>query len=40
MAREVFRDAVRAGMSDKDVTEIVRFIEQGAGFELPRGSGH
>jgi hypothetical protein len=36
MAREVFRDAVRAGMSDKDVTEIVRFIEQGAGFELPR----
>ena len=36
MAREVFSDAVRAGMSDKDVTEIVRFIEQGAGFELPR----
>lgn len=36
MAREVFRDTVRAGMSDKDVTEIVRFIEQKAGFELPR----
>ena len=36
MAREVFTDAVRAGMSDKDVTEIVRFIERGAGFELPR----
>ena len=36
MAREVFSDAVRAGMSDKDVTEIVRFIERGAGFELPR----
>ena len=36
MAREVFRDAVRAGMSDRDVTEIVRFVEQRAGFELPR----
>jgi hypothetical protein len=34
MAHEVFRDTVRAGMSDKDVTEVVRFIEQKAGFEL------
>jgi len=36
MAREVFRDAVRAGMNDSDVTEIVRFIEKGSDFQLPR----
>ena len=36
MAREVFKDAVRAGMSEKDVTEIVRFIERAADYELPR----
>lgn len=35
-ARLVFKHATFAGMRDSDVTEIVKLIEQGAGFQLPR----
>ena len=35
-ARLVFKHATFAGMKDRDVTEIVKLIEEGAQFELPR----
>lgn len=35
-ARLVFKHAVFQGMADQDMTNIVRVIEQGAGFEIPK----
>ena len=35
-ARLVFKHATFAGMKDRDVTEIVKLIEEGAQFALPR----
>lgn len=35
-ARLVFKHATFLGMKDRDVTEMVKVIEQGAGFELPK----
>lgn len=35
-ARLVFKHATFAGMGDRDVTEIVKLVEQSAGFELPK----
>lgn len=35
-ARLVFKHATFAGMKDRDVTEIVKHIEEGAQFQLPR----
>jgi 3-hydroxyisobutyrate dehydrogenase-like beta-hydroxyacid dehydrogenase len=35
-ARLVFKHATFAGMSDRDVTEIVKLVERSASFELPK----
>ena len=35
-ARLVFKHAVFEGMADQDMTNIVRVVERGAGFEIPK----
>jgi len=35
-ARQMFKNAMFAGMANKDITELVTMIERGAGFELPK----
>ena len=35
-AANMFKHAMFVGMKDKDITELVRIIEKGAGFELPK----
>lgn len=35
-ARQMFKNAMFAGMENKDITELVTMIERGAGFELPK----
>ena len=35
-ARLVFKHAVFEGMADQDMTNIVRGVERGAGFEIPK----
>ena len=35
-AANMYKHAMFAGMKDKDITELVRIIEDGAGFELPK----
>lgn len=35
-ARLVFKHAVFEGMKDRDMTEIVKLVERGAGFEMPK----
>lgn len=35
-ARQMFKNAMYAGMADKDITELVTMIERGAGFVLPK----
>ena len=35
-ARQMFKNAMFAGMENKDITEIVTMIEKGAGFVLPK----
>lgn len=34
--RLVFKHAIFAGSADEDLTNVVRFVERGAGFEIPR----
>ncbi|MGE4242085.1 NAD(P)-dependent oxidoreductase [Ramlibacter sp.] len=36
MAHAILLDMLEAGMGDADITEVVRFVERSAGFELPR----
>jgi hypothetical protein len=35
-ARQMFKNAMFAGMENKDITELVTMIEKGAGFVLPK----
>jgi len=35
-ARLVFKHAVFEGMQDRDMTEIVKLVERGAGFQMPK----
>jgi 2-hydroxy-3-oxopropionate reductase len=35
-ARLMFKHAMFAGMANKDITELVKVVEAGAGFELPK----
>jgi len=35
-ARQMFKNAMFAGMENKDITELVTVIERGAGFTLPK----
>jgi 2-hydroxy-3-oxopropionate reductase len=35
-ARQMFKHAVFAGMAEKDITELVRVVETGAGFVMPK----
>lgn len=35
-ARQMFKNAMFAGMENKDITELVTMIERGAGFVLPK----
>jgi 2-hydroxy-3-oxopropionate reductase len=35
-ARQMFKNAMHAGMGDKDITELVRVVETGAGFVMPK----
>ena len=35
-ARLMYKHAMFVGMQDKDITELVRVVESGAGFELPK----
>ena len=35
-ARLVFKHAVFEGMKDRDMTELVKLVERGAGFEMPK----
>lgn len=35
-ARLVFKHAVFEGMKDRDMTEIVKLVERGAGFQMPK----
>lgn len=35
-AANMYKHAMFAGMRDKDITELVRIVESGAGFELPK----
>jgi 2-hydroxy-3-oxopropionate reductase len=36
MVKQVFRHAIFAGSPDDDLSSIVRYVEKGAGFELPK----
>ena len=35
-ARQMFKNAMYAGMANKDITELVRVVETGAGFVMPK----
>ncbi|MFM9940138.1 MAG: NAD(P)-dependent oxidoreductase [Hyphomicrobiaceae bacterium] len=35
-ARLMFKHAMFSGMENKDITELIRIVEEGAGFELPK----
>ena len=35
-ARLIFKHAMFEGMRDRDMTEIVKLVERGAGFEMPK----
>jgi len=35
-ARQMYKHAMFAGMADKDITELVRVVETGAGFVMPK----
>lgn len=35
-ARQMFKNAMFAGMANKDITELVRVVENGAGFVMPK----
>lgn len=36
VARLMFKHAMYAGMKDRDITEMVKIVEAGAGFQLPK----
>ncbi|MGE5512596.1 MAG: NAD(P)-dependent oxidoreductase [Bacteroidota bacterium] len=35
-ARLIFKHAMFEGMRDRDITEVIKLVERGAGFELPK----
>ncbi len=35
-ARLIYKHAMFAGLRDRDITEVVKLVEQGAGFQMPK----